>query len=757
MNNSTKMSNFASRKLIKIKKKDYFHNSNESDYSTMKKLIILVNLLIASLVVNAIPAKPGQWKTLKLTDGSEVVAQLVGDEHAHYYQDSQGATYVWVEDDLYEQADVNQINQQAMARRAKVNQKRQLRAKRNAIGDFTTLTGKKKGLIILANFKDKSLASGHDAALYNRICNEEGYTSSAGFKGSVYDYFKAQSYGKFELTFDVVGPITLPQNMAYYGTDSNRNDPGSDQHPGQMIASACQMVDSEVNFADYDWDGDGYVDQVFVLYAGLGQANGGATNTIWPHEWELSESDYGRTLYLDGVTIDTYATSSEMNPDGIDGIGTICHEFSHCLGLPDMYDVNYGGNFGMGSWSLMDNGSYNGDGFVPSGLTSFEKLTCGWVTPKELKKNTTVTDLKPLSTNDDVYIVYNDNYTNEYFLIENRQKVGWDAQLPGNGMLILYVDFDKTIWENNLVNTNVSSYYSYYGYPTNDHQRCTIFHANNKTSGTGSSGDCYPYGSNNSLTNTSTPSAKLYHPNTDGKKLMSKPITEIKRNGDGTMSFKFTNDLDPDQETPENPDDPDKPDTPTDAVFYETFDKCAGTGGNDGKWSGNIASSTFAADNSGWENDKASLYGANKCARFGSTNNVGIAVSPEIDVDGSYSLSFQAAPWGSDGTVLTLSASGNATVSPSQFTLTKEQWTSCEAKVDGSGTIRLTFTPIKRLFLDEVKLVKNEADDIVTIMQNHSQDAITQGVYSLDGRFVGTTTTGLPHGIYVCGGRKIIK
>lgn len=146
-----------------------------------------------------------------------------------------------------------------------------------------------------------------------------------------------------------------------------------------MVAEACLAADSEVNFADYDWDGDGEVDQVFVLYAGLGEAAGGDDDTVWPHMWNLSSSDYRKSLTLDNVKVDTYACSSEMTkdydtfgyPDIVSGIGTFCHEFSHCLGYPDMYDMNYK-NFGMATWDLMDYGNYNGKGFIPSGYTAYE-------------------------------------------------------------------------------------------------------------------------------------------------------------------------------------------------------------------------------------------------------------------------------------------------------------------------------------------------------------------------------------------------
>lgn len=177
------------------------------------------------------------------------------------------------------------------------------------------------------------------------------------------DYFSAQSNGLFNLSFDVVGPVRMSKNSTYYGGTSKNGD---DEPVDELVKEACRKVDDQVNFANYDWSGNGEVDQVFILYAGKGQADGGANNTIWPHEYWLSAYPGGSHITLDGKKIDTYACSSELNgQNGLSGIGTICHEFSHCLGLPDWYDVYYSGNFGMCDFSLMDMGSYLGDGMTP--------------------------------------------------------------------------------------------------------------------------------------------------------------------------------------------------------------------------------------------------------------------------------------------------------------------------------------------------------------------------------------------------------
>ena len=503
-----------------------------------KPFFALLAFLFMATQLAAVPARQGQWQSLALADGTQVEAQLMGDEHLHFWQTDGGDCYI-AEADHYCHVDTDLLMATLLERRVKANKRRQSSRRHESIGDFKVYEGQKRGLIILAEFSKTTFATGHDKALYQRICNEEGFTSAEGFNGSVYDYFKAQSYGKFELTFDIVGPIKLSNTYSYYG--QNDSD-GTDMHAGEMVVEACKEVDGLVDFSKYDWDGNGYADQVLVIYAGRGENDGGGRNTIWPHEWELSESDYGTTLTLDGIIIDTYAVTSELSSSGIAGIGTICHEFSHCLGLPDMYDIYNTGNYGMGSWSLMASGNYNGNGFVPAGYTSFERYTCGWVTPIVLNTITEVSAMMPLADSPEVYMIRNDNYPNEYLLLENRQQRGWDARLPGSGLLILHVDFDRNIWANNVVNTTISSYYAQsYDLPLNDHPRCTIYRAGNRYDKTSSSSDAYPYNTNTALCNTSTPAAKLYHSNTDGSLLLNKGISKITRNDDGTIAFRFYN------------------------------------------------------------------------------------------------------------------------------------------------------------------------------------------------------------------------
>lgn len=518
-----------------------------------RRLLSIPFLMMAFLsVVNAIPVKRGQWRTIRLADGTSVKVELRGDEWAHYWQGEDGR--VFVADTMaigcYRETTISAINKKVEGRRLAAAERRSQRLHRQAkapgagapIGQGGDITGTKKGLVILVGFDDLPFEADHTKMVYDRILNEEHYNEPP-FTGSVHDYFVDQSLGKFDLTFDIIGPVTVSKSYGYYG----KNDAsGNDLHPTEMVREALDLISDSVNFADYDWDGDGEVDQVFVLYAGHGEADYSDVDpaTIWPHEWQLIADGSPAPTY-DGITVDTYACSNETAFDGtISGIGTICHEFSHCLGFPDEYDMN-GDNFGMSRWSLMDYGSYNGgndNGYQPSGFTSYEKMTAGWLTPVVLDSDTVeVQAMQPLEEADEAYIIYNKADPDEYYLLENRQQIGWDASQCGSGLLILHIDYDADIWQNNCVNTEGYYCSSWGTLKINDHQRCTIFHADNKTGSWNSdlAGDPYPYNSNDELTSTSRPAAIFYNVNEDGSYNMNGSICNIMQNDDGTVSFTY--------------------------------------------------------------------------------------------------------------------------------------------------------------------------------------------------------------------------
>lgn len=510
-------------------------------YQLARRSMMLLVVLTMAMAMNAIPAKPGLTRTLQLVDGTTVQAQLVGDEFFHYWISSDGKTYMPDGDsNLYQLVNVESLKTKAQARRAQVNARRAKRLSPKKVGEVGSYTGKKKGLIILVNFADASFDKSHTNALYKRIANEVNFNYQ-NFVGSMYDYFYAQSEGQFELTFDVVGPYEVSHDYSYYGANDSQ---GNDKYPAKMVIEALKAANPDVNYADYDWDGDGEVDQVYVVYAGKGEADGGAATTIWPHEWQLSAAAYygdgSGAQTLDGVKIDTYACGAELNgtTGAIAGIGTMCHEFSHCLGYPDFYDTDYSGGQGMGSWDLMDGGSYNGDGYCPSGYTTYERWVAGWKTPIELLYSEKVTDMKALCDGGEGYVIYNQGNKNEYFLLENRQRVGWDSEIPGEGLLILHVDYNASSWANNTPNDDPSHQRMTWIAADNEYQYIT-YQGTNYYTEEGMATDPFPYGKVNSFNKSTTPAAKFYNKNTDGSYYMDSSVEKITQNSDGTISFNF--------------------------------------------------------------------------------------------------------------------------------------------------------------------------------------------------------------------------
>jgi len=500
----------------------------------MKRQITLIVLFLILGITSmmAVPAKRGVKKILTLADGTRIEAELRGDENLSYFEAADGSAFQ-LRNDVYERVDLQSICQEWQIKVEARNAARRLKA---ASAHKASFTGKKKGLVILVNFTNLSHTFGQ--ADWYDLFNKEGY-DKYGNAGSVHDYFYANSYGTFDLEFDVVGPVTVSHTYQYYGAP---NDNNNDSHPAGMVAEACKLADEYVNFADYDWDGDGEVEQVYVVYAGYGQAQGADAYTIWPHEWHLSSSsdtDYS-ALTLDGVTINTYATSCELHGTGkseaikIDGIGTACHEFSHCMGLPDFYDTGDKGNFGMDVWDILDYGSYNDDGYCPAAYTSYERMFAGWLTPVDITTTAAkINDMPCLVDEPVAYIIYNQADSDEYYLLENRQKRGFDAALVGHGMLVLHVQYNEEIWKRNKVNQNSAR------------QRMTIIAADNNYSkyGATGSGDPFPGTSEvTSLTDTSTPAATLYENNSDGTKYMHVPLNNICEGG-GKITFDVNQDV----------------------------------------------------------------------------------------------------------------------------------------------------------------------------------------------------------------------
>ena len=484
---------------------------------------------------------------------------------------------------------------------------------------------------------------------------------------------------------------------------------------------------------------------MYVIYAGLGQADGGAVNTVWPHMFYLSAYEgteyYNKGLTLDGVTIDTYACGPELQGDGRNnGVGTFCHEFSHCMGFPDLYDYNSSW-FGMGYFDLMDSGSYNGEGYLPAGYSAAEKSDCGWIELKDMTNITetvNVTGMAPQTQNGDAYIIKNKGNENEYFVVEYRAKDGWDAEIPGEGIMITHIDFDQDIWDYNTANTK-GNYYKGDKLYTNNHMRWTIKHANNTTATSylKQIDALYPYNSNNKLTRTSKPTSSLYNTNSDGTNFMHVDITNMAVDEDNAVaSLSFV---------PYKKDDTnDKPVVPDgDYLFKETFDGNNSEGGNDNKWNNITSVADPVFDNEGWTSTNDKIYGANECIRMGTSKLPGTITSPTFTVNGTATLSFKAGAWDSkgDGKTLTVTAS-NGSLSQGTFEMKRGEWTNYSTTITATGNVKLTFTTsAKRFFLDDV-YVTNASTGIVSTTADTAKRTVV-GYFGLDGTRLQTPRKGV--------------
>ena len=420
--------------------------------------------------------------------------------------------------------------------------------------------GSKKGLVILVNFANLSMIGDDIQTSFYNMFNQNGYNEDNHI-GSVHDYFFDQSYGKFDLTFDVIGPIQLSQNYGYYG--QNRDEYKGDRYAGTMVAEACYSVNDYINFKDYDWDNDGIVETVFVVYAGYGENASTDASTIWPHKSSLSgrgsAGDGPGAITLDGVTIDVYACSSELaGSDGNNknGIGTACHEFSHCLGLPDLYDTDYSGAFGMNKWDVMAAGSYsgpNGRGEIPYGYSAFERAFAGWLEFDKLENGSWYA-LQPLNDYGHAYMLNNDAYENEFFIFENHQPYKWYSYVGNytnlHGMMITHVDYDEKAWTNNAVNGSRTHMRECIVPADNNYGKYNASSKSYYLSEADYQGDLYP-GKNNidrfSSKSFENCGGKLFNRNIDGSYYLNMTIDNITEDN-GIISFSVGNNL----RTPKN-------------------------------------------------------------------------------------------------------------------------------------------------------------------------------------------------------------
>lgn len=494
-------------------------------------LIIILSHL-ASVRSWAVPARR-QIVTITLADGTSCQAFFCGDEQRSFLLTAQG--YIIEQDET--------TGAYRITDRRPADDVAPYPIKRAGIGLSDAAAISPKGVahipVILVNFADKHMSVAgtpeEQNHYYDLFCNgtRDGHLyTGADCYGAVRDYFVTQSDSLFLPDFTVIGPVTLSKEAAYYGQNKGNNkDINFDEFCKEALELAigkCPEFDSM-----FDNDGSGSVDMAFFIYAGGSEAdNRDSTQLIWPKE-------ILKTYTVSDIKIDLVGCCNELKTLGAgrqqpDGIGVMCHELSHSLGLADEYDTNYVG-LGMSYWSLMDCGNYTKNGKTPSGFTTYQRDFLGWKDLTELTQSGTVR-VKPLYAGGEGYKVVNPANHNEYYIIENRQMQGWDSGLAafGSGLLIYHVDYDRSAWTSNKVNADAS------------HQRMSFFPANNLYIGqynatsaqelvAALSGQLYPGNTGNTeLSASSQPASTIY---TGG--YMEKDIKQIVQHDDGTVTFKF--------------------------------------------------------------------------------------------------------------------------------------------------------------------------------------------------------------------------
>ena len=457
----------------------------------MKKISLLLMALIVAITASAEPANPTPI-TIEQPDGTKLQLKLVGDEFYHFNTTIDGYTLINVNgkweyamktgnslsstgilahDPSARSAQEQQIlasttkylvdeQRTNNAKKARANRDKRNQGQKESVVDYS----KFRGLIILINFNDKQFMMNDPNNFYDQLCNTENYS---GFyhngrfhncTGSVRDYYYDNSMGQFDPDFDIVGPVNLDYSC-YEGNDKAR----------EIFKAALDAVDNQVDFTQYDADNDGEIDMVFFMVAGYSSSySGNNSGYLWPHMSYLIDWSTWQPYIYDGMQMGSYASSCEIygwesqGSNMPNAIGTICHEFGHVLGLPDLYDTDYSGSGGEsnhpGEWDVMAGGSGRNYGRNPVGYSLWERWELGFTeTPTEIKLGSST--LTALDVSNTGFMMQSPN-EDEFFLFENRQPGKWDFALPGHGLVITRVDYsNQRVWWNNDVNSDPSHNY----------------------------------------------------------------------------------------------------------------------------------------------------------------------------------------------------------------------------------------------------------------------------------------------------------
>ncbi|MFQ6093986.1 MAG: M6 family metalloprotease domain-containing protein, partial [bacterium] len=224
------------------------------------------------------------------------------------------------------------------------------------------VTGSRKAIVLLVEFTDNRADKvRHSPAAFKTLLFD---STGAVATGSMYDYFQEVSSGRFFINGEVSVWLEAPEANSYYADDQF----GKGRWPRNRIRLAYDVVvaaDPYIDFSQYDGDGDGAVDALFIVHAGPAGEETGDPNHIWSHKATIPANANGTGKgYMsdDGVKVAAYTMEPEEDGDGrLITIGVFCHEYGHLLGLPDLYDRD-NSSAGIGNWGLMGGGSWGGDG-----------------------------------------------------------------------------------------------------------------------------------------------------------------------------------------------------------------------------------------------------------------------------------------------------------------------------------------------------------------------------------------------------------
>ncbi len=734
-----------------------------------KVFFVLMFTLFAHSAL-AVPAYPYPVK-FKQPDGATLSVILKGDEFHKYYTTEDGVLITKSEQGLFNYARLESGNKvvdtgikakdlslrSAGERSFVANLPKnpdmslsagRMRAKKAVVATTPLQRYPKEGsprsLVILVNFSDLEFVVPNPKQSFTDLLNKKDYSAN-GATGSARDYFRDNSSGAFTPQFDVVGPYTLPNTLKFYGENT---DDGDDINPAQMVVDACQLAHNDsVDFSVYDTDSDGIVDNVFIYYAGYNEAEWADENTVWPHRWGVypnsmfgGSGNYSGTVQstiFNGKRVEDYACTSELKSNsGADmcGIGTFVHEFGHVLGLADMYPTNGSEHFTLSDWNVMDGGAYLNEGRTPPAYNAFERFQLGYLNPKILSENSTTITLEPLVSKNEAYLVSKSGTHNldgdnpsptEFFLLENRQKTNWDAFLPGHGMLIYRINYDKNDW--------------YYNEPNNNANKMGVqlMPADGVESESTLSGDPFPGTSN------ITAFDFVFRSN----EKLEKGIRNISETNE-VISFIYSTPLG----VPAVPQSSDSitttksgflakwnavPDATAytlnvytkteggeeETVFTENFDQFSAGQPNSGAHSTDVSNTLDSyTQTAGWKGAK--VFQAGGSVKIGSSSSLGYITTPALDLSadgGGFTLKFDATAWIGDEKSLKIFINDGLQLMVDNMDNTKNSFTSYEIQFSGGGTssTEIKFEGSKaskaRFFLNNLKIIQKSGGKKVPV------------------------------------------